>query len=550
MADRAVRQDVPEKGVFDLEKDERWQARLAEARARRAIALREKATSNEVPKRRHKPWEEEGQEAGEFFEPIEPLLQPEDDDRLDFSERVKSLREVVTKHGGNGGPPVDATYSVDTRRTSELLREPKAPFNDQAASEVPEPAAPKTPSIADRYISALAPDFKPVRPFVPGGDPGYYEAPPARAPETPPPAEEAEPLRRTKEAPEAAASVAPGKKPPRRRGVPALLLAGICLLALAPFTKVLPPVVKGPSVEGETAGFGLVPALGLLRPMNAIPRETVSFEWLPKPNLAAAGPLALPFERPAVFAREISPLRLPEPGAGAFGTLGWAGIAPVADRPRGLGLAVLRQDRLPGVAEAVPAVTEAAEADAAPVYPEPLSLLRVTILVPSSANSALAAAIAEDVAARGHAVAPVKPVDLKISERNIRYFHAEDRGEAARLAEAHDARLRDFTSFRPRPGEGTVEIWLAGEGVGAPVAPLPAVRAPVEVPVPQPRVVIVQRTPSLLGRISNAIGGYVGDGVSEPASDGGDPAAPDPVPTAGGVTNSTTGTANRSLSGN
>ena len=55
MADRALRPEEPARDVFDLEKDDRWQARLAEARARRAIALREKANSQEATKRRLKP---------------------------------------------------------------------------------------------------------------------------------------------------------------------------------------------------------------------------------------------------------------------------------------------------------------------------------------------------------------------------------------------------------------------------------------------------------------------------------------------------------------
>jgi|GEM_PF-6686508 len=50
---------VPKKGVFELDKDERWQARLDEARARREVALREKAAGI-ARKPRPKPWEIEG----------------------------------------------------------------------------------------------------------------------------------------------------------------------------------------------------------------------------------------------------------------------------------------------------------------------------------------------------------------------------------------------------------------------------------------------------------------------------------------------------------
>ena len=93
MADRALRPESSEREVFDLDKDERWQARLAEARARREVALREKASSGAEPKRRLKPWEEAGQ--ADAYDRVEPMLPAELEDKLDFSDRVKSLRHTI-----------------------------------------------------------------------------------------------------------------------------------------------------------------------------------------------------------------------------------------------------------------------------------------------------------------------------------------------------------------------------------------------------------------------------------------------------------------------
>ena len=97
----------------------------------------------------------------------------------------------------------------------------------------------------------------------------------------------------------------------------------------------------------------------------------------------------------------------------------------------------------------------------------PKNPLRVTILVPQGTETAIAESIGEDLKWRGHELSKIKPLALKINTRNLRYFHSEDRGAAADLAEIYGAELRDFTSFRPSPNPGVAELWLADE-------PLPA----------------------------------------------------------------------------
>ncbi|NNL36033.1 MAG: hypothetical protein HKP35_09465 [Silicimonas sp.] len=220
-------------------------------------------------------------------------------------------------------------------------------------------------------------------------------------------------------------------------------------------------------------------------------------------------------------------------------------------------------DRLPGPSDSPtedaaaiapvsrPETTVAPVEQAQAVWPEPLSDLRVTILVPSAGDPAEAEAIAENVLARGHDLARIKPVDLKINERNVRYFHGRDRGEAARLADAYDARLRDFTSFRPTPKDGTVEIWLAGNGAQAAAAVAPrkaATTRTVEALPPQPRIIIIQRQQSFLDRLTDAIGGgHVGGSFDATSSSDGAPIPMPTTPAAGasasvGTTNTTTST--------
>ena len=546
MADRAIRQENSERDVFDLERDERWQARLAEARARRAIALREKANSQEPPKPKLKPWEEAGQSEPAVFEEIEPLLQPDAEERLDFSDRVRTLRESVEGSGGNGGPGLEGP-------TEGLSPEPagktSAPIIGSGGEEQlayrPEPAA-QPASVADRYIKALSPDFTPIRPYVP--ETALAPEPPhSRGRETRS-ADETERLAREYAAsmnfePEAepvtgaAVEAAPRR---RRKGVPAFLLAGVCLLAVLPFTETVPPLTKGPVSEVGNPHFRLVPALGITRPMNAFPRLTAPGEWKPVAGVAPKGALTLPLELAATQQRSVAPLVPVALGDDRFGSLGWTDLSSLPDEAEVAVLATPRADRLPGAAEAVPSLEDTS---AIPPLPAPLSLLSVTVLVPQTTDPSIADEIATDLNARGHSISAVTPVTMKISERNIRFFHGEDRGEAARLAEAYDARLRDFTSFRPSPAEGTVEIWLAGDRVSRPaVAATRTPAAAAEPPAVTPRVVIVRRTPSFFERLTGVLGGHEGGGLPAPSLDDGPSAIRVPVPAAPTGTAPATGT--------
>ncbi len=51
---------------------------------------------------------------------------------------------------------------------------------------------------------------------------------------------------------------------------------------------------------------------------------------------------------------------------------------------------------------------------------------------------------------------------ITISEDQVRYFHAADREAAEKLAAQFSAGARDFTSYRPRPDRGLLEVWLSG----------------------------------------------------------------------------------------
>ena len=59
--------------------------------------------------------------------------------------------------------------------------------------------------------------------------------------------------------------------------------------------------------------------------------------------------------------------------------------------------------------------------------------------------------------------ARITPVRFKVSETHVRYYHPEDAAAAEALAGILGTEARDHTAFRPRPPDGTVEVFLAGE---------------------------------------------------------------------------------------
>lgn len=455
MADRAAKSKDSSKEVFELDKDERWQARLAEARARREVALREKASSGASPRKRRKPWEEEGQ--GSFdedvFEPIEPIIQPRDSDRPDFSDRLDSLKKEKARPAEHDRPLTKISPSIGGNGSPDA--EPK---ESQLVPRKKEPVS----KIADRYISALSPDFNPSRPYVPEPEEPEPVSPIVRA-RVPERREEVseEPFVETEEEPREA-TVDAARPKPRRRDIPVLLVAGVCLLALMPFSTTTPPIQKGPYAGSVSTEFGLQPAFGITSPMNAFPRMTETGEWMPTEVVAPRGPLAAADNAPAELPRVIAPLGVIEYGPETSGNFGGTDISLPPIRSSTVELFAPAPDVLTGEAE--PEVKSAAIGTATPVpRPTAENVLSVAVFYPESFGRLNASGVADLVQDRGHDLSALKVVDFSINRTNIRYYHSQDRDEAARLAEMIGGRLRDFTSFRPAPVNGTVEVWLAGE---------------------------------------------------------------------------------------
>ena len=149
MADRAYREDNPNKGVFDLENDERWQERLAEARKRREIALKKKAgLGHNQPK--PKPWEIE-----ESRDEPKIVVQPpsEGDKQRDFSDRFNSIREgsKPKKPVAEKEPPSEQVFARKSSVDEYLPPAPEMPVVpkiDNEQRKVSQPTSLLVPEIS------------------------------------------------------------------------------------------------------------------------------------------------------------------------------------------------------------------------------------------------------------------------------------------------------------------------------------------------------------------------------------------------------------------
>ena len=130
----------------------------------------------------------------------------------------------------------------------------------------------------------------------------------------------------------------------------------------------------------------------------------------------------------------------------------------------------------PTIAATAPILTAPPRMDAAPVTREDGSIgtparfdpgaYRIVVQAPPSIAETDLNAIVQSLDTAG-LVAEPRSVNLSISRSNVRYYHEQDAALAVYIAESIGAEARDFTSFRPPPRSGLIEIWLEGRRSGA-----------------------------------------------------------------------------------
>jgi len=521
VADRAGGEGKPgvPKEVFELDKDERWQARLDEARARREVALREKA-AGKPQKPRPKPWEVDGSSV-EKPPVIDPVMQERGDDKFDFADRLETIREAKAEKQKSEPAPEPPRMTPRVTPVPEPTPAPPTieaqtpeppPFVKKAAPEArarPQPSLilPGAPDVADlaaRYAATLD---------TPAPLTTREPTPPENAPEPERKTAELVALPTAKQSEPVVEPERPLSRADRRRGIRPLGMAvGLLGFAALPLTTEAPELEIGPEMPLVDV-FRIQPALGVTWSLAEVPVLTTSVTWRPTGAPAALDPVLNPSSATAQTA--IATLPLAE--TTLTGSLVWSEIAPHAvTTPNALPVPDVAVEPVSANADApeppsaLPDVGDGSNAtlpvetvaptprDTVPSLPEggagapprPATLqdnatppapppppanrlvpsetvveadpLRVTILAPARVERALREDIAARIQSEGHELVRVRDIEFNISTRNVRYFHDGDRAAAERLAERYNAELRDFTWFRPSPVEGTAELWLAG----------------------------------------------------------------------------------------
>jgi hypothetical protein len=129
----------------------------------------------------------------------------------------------------------------------------------------------------------------------------------------------------------------------------------------------------------------------------------------------------------------------------------------------------------------------------------------VRLAVPQSVADAEAEEIAGLLKELGIGDSRVTRVGFKVTESHVRYYHRADAAGRRGAGRILGTEARDHTSFRPRPPDGTMEVFLAGERTTPPprVASTPRRATPTQTarPQSQPR----DETAAMRDRIVNRL---------------------------------------------
>lgn len=308
MAERATEPETGQNAVVDLNNDARWQARLEEARARRAEALKLKGLDDQPKRARRKPWEDEADTALAAEKHQRAL----DHEGLDFHDRMNALQKVLKDKRPETaptpeGPEAMRNWSPEAEATplerlvgKPVPSAPRVPSAEKSAPPVDslfnDPAFRATePEIAD----VDEPEYVPLEALV-NPLPRSRPEPPSRRPWL----EAVEEDERAGADAAVQPDVATAKPEVRSEGMPFLLGVGLVALIAMPFFHLLPPMVRGPEAPAAPA-FGLQPAFGITAAMVEFPSPTQSGEFVPRRAVAPEAPLAVQDLRPPAFSRAI-----------------------------------------------------------------------------------------------------------------------------------------------------------------------------------------------------------------------------------------------------
>ena len=333
----------------------------------------------------------------------------------------------------------------------------------EVAGDVPEPAVVTTP--------APAPPAEDVAVVAPS--PSEPSEGSIAVAEAPPPASEAPPLLGpVPEVPQATAPVpdtAPDLRLPAEAAPGPSDAAGLAPAPRASDTA-LPAQPEAPQPE-------IAAAQDLVAPSR--PNEAVESLALDKP-LTQPAPLdgrptakLLPPESPRDAA--FVPVAPAAPQPVALAALPPPGTAPAPDAAAGPPTPRTRPTTFqgemptlaaPGAADVAPSPAAAPPPAPAPVEPGSVadaSRYRVHLHAPASLGPGVFEVASSVLGDSGFAVTDPIPVGFDVGSDHVRYFYERDAAAARQVARSLGGVARDFSTYRPRPSPGTIEVWLTAE---------------------------------------------------------------------------------------
>ena len=322
MADKAAKSDEAGRDVVDLQDNERWQERLADARARRAQTLKEAGRDDGTSRKPRKPWEEET--AVDFQTAVEAPTERKN--KFDFLDRVEVLKRVTGREtdlddleprpGKNWYPQAgEMPVEPNPREAAPkgTLPSPPSEGEDTALVHAPVDNIFDDPSFDDDdsepVISLLLDISEPLpssslsRPWLQHEDEfedGDFPSSPA-----------------------AVQSRVTGDKARKTRflGLPGwigLVILILTAIAVGPLSAYAPWQTRatGPAPPF----FGVQPALGITASFVEVPPATSAIDWRPASKIAPNGPLSVDRSNPPEYVRTLNPNEaLPQYGAASFG---------------------------------------------------------------------------------------------------------------------------------------------------------------------------------------------------------------------------------------
>jgi hypothetical protein len=344
MAEKAAKSEDAGPNVVDLQNDVRWQERLAEARERRAQALKEMGRESGASRQPRKPWEE----ATPAILPSAARPKPEIEKDFDFLDRMNVLKRVTGRDkkaeldptdreprpgqnwypGADDGfehaPPVDAppkNAPDQTPAESDEIVPPKLRAQRSVDAVFNEPIfeqdVPEAPVSLLLQITEPAPPSSTLRPWLERQDDVIVD-------------EVSVPNEAPIEAFDDKASSAKKWILPGWVSIAALVLVAI---AAGPLSVYAPWQQK--AIGPASPVFGLQPAFGLTAPLVGFPQTISATDWRPASIVPPNGPLGMKQALPPKFVRVIAPFDiLPQFGSPEAGANLPTPAVPIPDVPR------------------------------------------------------------------------------------------------------------------------------------------------------------------------------------------------------------------------